>query len=161
MIKKMTALVAIAGVAGVAAVTIAQASPTKSHSITQTGEGNGIGHPPFNGSGEPWSENTFAATLGSDAALIEKQTFKTSSATTFLGTVTVFEARGTFSGTITAGTVFGAGGAGPPSGDNVKVKITGGTGLYKGATGTATITHTFISGSPGLDMVKLQAKIKY
>jgi hypothetical protein len=160
MIKRMTALVAIAAVAG-AAVTIAQASTSRSHSIQQTGEGNGIGHPPFNGSGEPWSENTFAATLGSDAALIEKQTFKTSNATSFLGTVTVFEARGTFSGKITAGTVLGAGGAGPPSGDTLKVKIIGGSGLYRGATGTATITHTYISGSPGLDTVKLNATIKY
>ena len=41
------------------------------------------------------------------------------------------------------------------------IGIIGGSGLYRGATGTATITHTYISGSPGLDTVKLNATIKY
>jgi hypothetical protein len=43
----------------------------------------------------------------------------------------------------------------------LKLKITGGTGLYKHATGTATITHTYIPASPGLDTVNLKATIKY
>lgn len=160
MIRKIAALVAIAAAAG-AVVTVAQASAPKSHSVHQTGEGTGIGHPPFNGPGAPGSEGTFAATLGTNAAIIEKQTYASSSATTFLGTVTVFEPLGTFSGKITAGTEVGAGGPGPVEEAKLKAKITAGTGLYKGATGSATITHTYISGSPGDYTVKVNATISY
>jgi hypothetical protein len=159
MIKKMAALVAIAAATG-AAVTVAQAS-TPSHHVRQTGEGDGIGHPPFSGSGAPGSASTFAATLGTNAAIIEKWAFKAGSSTAFGGTVTVFEPEGSFSGKITAGNITGAGGSGPPAGATEKVKITVGTGLYKGATGTVTDTHSYISGSPGFYAVVINATIKY
>src|SRR5580700_425413 len=141
MIKKMAALVTIAAAAGVG-VTVAQASTPKSHHVNQMGEGAGIGHPPF------IKDPTFAGTLGTNGAIIEKRGYPAGSQTTFGGTATVFGPQGSYSGTITKGTVTGAGGSGPPSKETAKVKITVGGGLYKGATGSVTITDTLISGSP-------------
>ena len=160
MIKKMAALVAIAAAAGVA-VAVAQASTPKSLHVHQTGEGAGIGHPPFAGTGAPGSAATFAGTLGTDGAIIEKWAFKAGSSSTFGGTVTVFAPQGSYSGKITSGTLTGAGGSGPPESAKLKVKITAGGGLYKGATGTVTITHTYISGSPAFYTIVVKGTIKY
>ena len=159
MIKKMAALAAVAAAAGLL-VTVAQASTPKSHHVHQTGEGGGIGHPPFTGSGAPGSASIFAGTLGADGAIIEKWALKAGSSSTFGGTVTVFEPQGSYSGKITSG-VLGAGGSGPPQGATLKVKITAGSGLYKGATGTVTITHTIISGSPAYYTIVVNGTIKY
>jgi len=153
MIKKMAALVAIAATAGVA-VTVAQASTPKSHSVHQTGEGSGIYH-------NATTNKTFAGTLGANGAIIEKRVFKAGSQSSFGGTATVFGPEGSYSGTITAGTVTGAGGPGPPQAETAKVKLTGGGGLYKGATGTVTITDTYISGSAGFFAIVVSGTIKY
>jgi hypothetical protein len=161
MIKKMTAaLAAVAAAAGLV-VTVAHASTPKSHHIHQTGEGGGIGHPPFTGPGAPGSVSTFAGTLGTNGAIIEKWAFKAGSSSTFGGTVTVFEPQGSYSGKITSGILTGAGGSGPPQGATLKVKITAGSGLYKAATGTATITHALISGSPAYYTIVVSGSIKY
>lgn len=160
MIKQMAAVgVAIAAAVGVAA-TIAQASTPTSQQVHQTGEGAGIGHPPFAGTGAPGSAAIFAGTLGTDGAIIEKWKFAAGSSSTFGGTVTVFGPQGSYSGTITSGTLAGAGQAGPPSGATEKVTITAGAGLYQGATGTVTITHTLISGSPAFYTIAVDGTIK-
>src|SRR5436309_1500117 len=143
MIKKMAALVAIAAAAGVA-VTVAQASTPKSHHVHQSGEGSGIGHPPFT------KTSNSAGTLGTNGAVIEKRVYSAGSQTSFGGTATVFGRQGSYSGTITKGTVNCPSPCnGPPKKETAKVKITAGGGLYKGATGTVTITDTYIPGSPG------------
>src|SRR2546427_3508022 len=159
MIKKMGALVAIAAAAGVA-VTVAQASTPKSHHVHRTGEGAGIGHPPFT------KTTNFAGTLGTNGATIERRVFKAGSQTTFGGTATVFGPQGSYSGTITKGTVTEPSGCPspcnqPPKKETAKVEITAGGGLYKGATGTVTITDTYIPASPGFFKIVVDGTIKY
>jgi hypothetical protein len=75
--------------------------------------------------------------------------------------VRVFGPNGTFGGKITAGTVNGWGEQGPPQGVTEKVKVTAGTGLYKGATGRVTVTHTLIANSPGIYSIAVKGKISY
>jgi len=155
MIKKTTLLVTVVVAVGLA-VTVAQASTPKSHHVHKTGEGTGIGHPPFT------KTNNFAGTLGTNGAIIEKRVFKASSSTTFGGTATVFGPQGSYSGTITKGTVNCPSPCnGPPKKETAKVKITAGGGLYKGATGTVTITDTYIPGSPGFFKIVVDGTIKY
>ena len=155
MIKKMAALVAIAAAAG-AAVTVAQASTPTSHHVHQTGEGAGLLHPPF------VPTPIFAGKLGTTGAIIEKRALMAGSSTSFGGTVTVFGPQGSFSGTITTGTFSSSStSGGPPEHANLKVKITAGGGLYKGATGNVTETDTYISGSPGFYKIVVKGTIKY
>jgi|GEM_PF-4818068 len=159
MIKKTAPLVAVVVAAGLA-VTVAQASTPTSHAVNLTGEGGGIGHPPFT------HATVFAGTLGSNGAIVEKQAFKSGSQTSFGGTVTVFGPRGSYDGTITKGTEIQPPGCppscgGPPQGATEKVKVTGGHGLYKGATGTLKITHSLISGSPAFYKIVVKGTIKY
>ena len=154
MIKKMAALVAIAAAA--VAVTVAQASTPKSHHVHKRGEGTGIAHPPFA------KTNNFAGTLGTNGAIIEKRVFKAGSQTTFGGTATVFGPQGSYSGTITKGTVNCPSPCnGPPKKETAKVKITAGGGRYKGASGTVKITDTFIPRSPGFFKIVVKGTIKY
>jgi hypothetical protein len=162
MIKKIGLLVAIAAAAGVA-VTVAQASTPKSHPVQQTGVGSGLYHYPFGG---PKNSNTNAATLGTTGAVIDTRIPNSSVCpTSFAGTVTVFEPQGKYSGTITKGTITQQPGcnpmSGPPTKVTEKVKITRGSGLYKGATGSVTITYTYESGSPGDYKVVVNGTIKY
>jgi len=155
MLKKATPFVAVLVAAGVAG-TITEASTPKSHHVHKTGEGAGIGHPPFT------KTTNFAGTLGTNGATIEKRVFKAGSQTTFGGTATVFGPQGSYSGTITKGTVNCPSPCnGPPKKETAKVKITGGGGLYKGATGTVTITDTYIPASPGFFKIVVDGTIKY
>ena|ERR1700683_256021 len=158
MIKKMAALVAITAAAGVA-VTVAQATTSKSHDVHKAGVGGGLYHAPWGG---PQNSQTFAGTLGANGALIDTRVFKSGSQTSFGGTVTVFGPQGSYSGTITSGTVTqGSNPTAPPPKVTEKVKITAGGGVYKGATGTVTITDTFASGSPGDYKIVVNGTIKY
>ena len=154
MIKK-TALVVVVVSAGVA-LTVAQASAATSHHFHQTGDGAGLLHPPFV-PGAP----IFAGTLGSTGVIIEKRALKAGSQTSFGGTVTVFGPQGSFSGTITTGTFSSSGATGPPQSATLKAKITGGSSLYKSATGTVTETDALISGSPGFYKIVVNGTIKY
>lgn len=160
MIKKVSALVAIAAAAGVAGVTVAQAS--SSHAVHLTGDAGGIYHGPAVG---PAGTNVFGGTLGKTGAFIEKQVEKTMNSmgtfTTFGGTVTVFGRDGSFTGTITAGTTTPSSGTGPPPKSAATVKVTGGGGLYNRATGTVTVTNTYIPGSPGNYKAVVSGTIKY
>jgi hypothetical protein len=158
MIKKMAPLVAIAAAAGVA-VTVAQASA--SHAVNLKGDGSGIYHGPIVG---PANTSVFGGTLGTNGAIIEKQVAKTMSmgvTTTFGGSVTVFGPKGSYSGTITAGTQTPSKGNGPPPQSTATVKVTAGAGLYKGATGSVTVTNTLIPGSPGTYKIVVTGSIKY
>jgi hypothetical protein len=157
MIKKASALASIAAVAALA-VAVAQASTT--HHVHQTGEGTGIYHnfPPAP------PRSTFAGTLGSSGAIVEKRTMSSFNSTTFAGTATVFGPRGSYSGTITQGTITPCSPTpcnGPPKRETAKVKVTAGHGQYKGATGSVTITDTYIKATPGFFSIVLSGTIKY
>jgi hypothetical protein len=150
MIKKMSVLAAVVGAAGLGGA-VAQASA--SHSVNQKGEGAEISH-------VPGKTTVFAGTLGSNGAIIEKLAFTSSAQTSFGGTVTVFGPKGSYRGTITKGTQSASQG-GPPQKATEKVKVTAGHGLYKGATGSLTVTHTYINGSPGYYTIVVKGTIKY
>jgi hypothetical protein len=160
VIKKMAALVTLAAAVGMAA-TLAQAGTSKSHHFSEKGAGNGIYHAPFVGAA---NTSAWAGTLAGNGAIIEKWNNPASSCSgncPFDGTVRVFGPKGSFGGTITAGTVNGWGEQGPPQGVTEQVKVTAGTGLYKRAKGTVTVTHTLITGSPGIYTVAVRGTIKY
>jgi hypothetical protein len=159
MIKKTTPLVTVVVAVGVA-VGVTQASTPKSHHVDKKGEGTGISHPPFT------KTTNFAGTLGTNGAIIEKRVFKSGSSTSFGGTATVFGPQGSYSGTITKGTVTEPSGCPspcnqPPKKETAKVKISAGGGRYKGVTGIVTITDTYISGSPGFFKIVVAGTIDY
>lgn len=153
---RKAALLAVVATAGLA-VTVAQASTAVSHHVRQPGEGAGIYH---NGTGD----STFAGTLGSNGAVIEKRVFKSGNQTSFSGTATVFGPKGSYKGTITKGTVVPCSPTpcnAPPRKETAKVKVTDGGGLYKGATGTITITDSYIPMSAGFFKIVLAGTLDY
>ncbi len=141
--------------------------------VKLTGEGALIGHPPFTPS------SPFAARLCSESdpnncggcgvtdrancgacGVIDDRAYDNAE-TSFTGTGMVYcrqyipgrPTYGDITFTITKGTASPSSG-GPPQTTTEKVKVTGGDGYFKGATGTGTETATLITSSPAFYTVQ-------
>lgn len=141
MIKKTSVLAAIVGAAGLGGAVAQASAASKNHAVKQSGKmvivksNNGSG-PPQKGKYQNYA-GTLSGSPGGKGKIHFDQVFSSQfngKTVSITGTATFIEPKGSYSGSISGTT-------GAP-GLHATVKITKGSGLYKGATGKLKITGT-------------------